>query len=488
MKKNLFLLLPFLFSCSLYGQQSISLEECLKLAMEHNQKIKIAQNQVKAAEAIKRSAFTQYLPNFSITGAYTYLNKDYKLLDKDLFLPVVPYTAIDPATGGLNQAALSNPAVASSTFVINPSTGAPLTDAQGNPVFQKYTYLPASKAALSLDNVTIVNGGFIQPLYAGGKIREANRIANYTKDIASGNLSLSEQELKYSVEEAYWRIVSVREKVVLAGKYREMLTRLVNDLQNIRTEGIITDNDLLKAKLKLSESEMQLLKATNGLEMSKMVLCQMTGIQYSSSLVFSDSLNHAEFNLSQISPDESSVANRPELLILGKNVDIARSTEKLMISRFLPDIALTAGYTFMNPDPYNGLKEQFGSDYNIGVALNIPVFHFGDRKHTLDAAKYEKESAEMKLQESKEMIMLELQQAIYRYNESVKKTDYAKQAVDQSGANLKFTDDNFREGRLKITDLLEAQLLWQKSYSELIDSRTEQQLAVSNLKRVTVKY
>ncbi|HEX2974970.1 MAG TPA: hypothetical protein VHO68_03460, partial [Bacteroidales bacterium] len=78
--------------------------------------------------------------------------------------------------------------------------------------------------------------------------------------------------------------------------------------------------------------------------------------------------------------------------------------------------------------------------------------------------------------------------AIYRYNESVKKTDYAKQAVDQSGANLKFTDDNFREGRLKITDLLEAQLLWQKSYSELIDSRTEQQLAVSNLKRVTVKY
>jgi|WetSurMetagenome_2_1015567.scaffolds.fasta_scaffold01423_15 outer membrane protein len=472
----------------LSAQEKLSLEQCRNLALEHNQKMKIAKEQVNAADAVKKSAFTQYLPDFSINGAYTYLNKDYQLLKNDLFLPVVPYTAIDASTGQLSQDALSTPAVAASTFVINPSTGTVVTDASGNPVFQKYTYLPASKSIFSIDNIYVVNGGFTQPLYLGGKIKEANKIATYTKEIADHNLSLTKDELIYSVEEAYWRIVSLREKVTLAEQYRQMLTRLVSDLENIHTEGIITNNDLLKAKLKLSESDIQLLKVKNGMEISKMVLCQMTGVPYSSSLILTDSINKPDAAVLSYMISEESVAGRPELKILEKNVDIAKSGVKLMLSRYLPNIVLNAGYTFINPNPYNGLAKEFGSDYNIGVVANIPIFHFGDKKHTLEAARYEKEAAALKLEESKELILLQFQQAVYKYTESIKKSEYAAIALEQARQNLNYTLDNYREGILKTSELLEAQVLWQKAWSELIDARTDQQISVSNLKKVTAKY
>jgi outer membrane protein TolC len=488
MKKIVFLISMLMFPLVMRAQDTLSLEQCRSLALDHNQKIKIAKNQVNAAEAVKKSVFTQYLPDFSINGAYTYFNKDFQLLKNDLFLPVVPYSAIDASTGQLSQAALNTPAVAASTFVINPATGTVVTDASGNPVFQKYTYLPASKSTFSLGNVYVVNGGFTQPVYMGGKIREANKIAAYTKEIADHNLSLSQNELIYSVDEAYWRIVSLREKVKLAGQYRQMLIRLVSDLENIHSEGIITNNDLLKAKLKLSESDILLLKAKNGMEISKMVLCQMTGVPYSSSIALTDSLNKTDITVKNYMVNTDEVAERPELKILEKNVDIARSGVKLMLSRYLPNIALTAGYSFMNPNPYNGLAKEFGSDYNIGLVCNIPIFHFNDKKHTLNAARFEQESAVSKLEESKELIVLQLQQAIYNYTETIKKTDYARLALDQAQENLKYTQDNFGEGILKTSDLLEAQMLWQKSYSELIDARTDHQLSVSNLKKVTGKY
>ena len=41
---------------------------------------------------------------------------------------------------------------------------------------------------------------------------------------------------------------------------------------------------------------------------------------------------------------------------------------------------------------------------------------------------------------------------------------------------------------MKTTDLLEAQVMWQKAWSELIDAQTEQQLALSNLKKTTGKH
>lgn len=488
LKKQIMLITILVFGATLSAQEDLSLEKCIRLALDHNQKIKEAVQQINAAGDLKKAAFTRYLPDFSLTGAYTYINKDFKLLKEDLLLPVVPYTSIDQSTGRVSQAALNNPAVAASTFVINPSTGTVVTDAGGNPVFQKYTYLPASKSVLDLDNVAIIRGGFTQPVYTGGKIREANRIAGYAKEIAEYNLSLTQNELVYSVEEAYWRIVSLKEKAKLARLYNEMLVRLVSDLENIYREGIITDNDLLRAKLKLSGAEIQVLKADNGIELSKMALCQMTGISYTSGLTLTDSLNSDEGIELNYQASEASIEARPELGILQKNVDMARSEVKLMESRFLPDIAMTAGYALMNPNLYNGLEKEFGGDYTIGVVCNVPIFHFGDRKHTLNAARAGHEAASLKLEETKELIVLQLQQALFRYNESIKTTELAALALEQSAKNLKYTDDGFREGIQKTTDLLEAQVLWQKAFSELIDARTEQQMAASNIKKITGKY
>jgi outer membrane protein len=487
MKKSLFLIFPaFLVPLVMSGQlgKGYSLEDCKKMAIQHNQKIKIADEQAEAAADLKKAAFAQYLPNFSVNGTYTGLTKDFQLLREDKFLPVVPYSAIDQTTGKLNTAALADPAVAASTFVINPLTGKVVTDASGNPVFKNYTYLPASQATFNFKNVYMGNAGFTQPVFMGGKIVLTNRIAKFSTEIAKENRVLAGDDLNYAVEEAYWRVISLKEKVKLSEEYKTMLDRLVGDLGNYKSEGLITANDLLKAQVKLSEAGLMKLKASNGLELSKMALCQLTGIEYSEGVAFTDSLSLSVSVLKSDSLPEFRLANRPEIRILSKSVDIAEAGVGLMKSRYLPNIALSAGFMTMNPNPYRGFAEEFGSDWTVGVVCSVPIFHFGDKLHTLKAAMHEKEIASLKLSEAGEMITLQVRQSEFRYKESAGKTDLAALTLQQAGENLKITGDNFAEGRLKTTDLLEAQTEWQKAYSELIDAKTEQLLSFSSLKKV----
>lgn len=479
------------------AQQVLTLDQCRQMALEHNQKILIADEHVEAAGALMRSAKTQFLPSISANGLYTRTNKKFSLLDKDLMLPVIPYTAIDPVTGGLNSAILSptlpdgtpnpnfNPAVFGNTFAIDPDTGQPYRDSEGNPVFQRYTWLPKEKAEFGNKNVYLAGVNLTQPIFTGGKIRETYRIAKYGEKLARAQSEAERTEVLYKTEESYWRVAAVAEKVKLVQAYIALLDKLNTDLENYYAEGLIIKNDLLKVKVKKNEAELNLLKVQNGLTLSKMALCQQVGLPLNTDIVIADSLPALMEPIAQMNYIDSALARRPEIEALNQTINIAKSGVNLMKSRYMPNVGLTANYMFFNPNPYNGLTENFGGDWSVGVAINVPIFHWNDRGHTLKAARSEQRAAELKMDEAKELISLQVQQAIFQLNESIKKVEMAQINLRQAEENLKVTRDAFETGRQKTSDVLEAQAMWQSAYSDLIDARMEYRLNVVNLKRVT---
>jgi outer membrane protein TolC len=420
-----------------------------------------------------------FLPSFSANGMYARTNKQISLLEEDMFIPVIPYSAIDPETGVFNP--MLDPA---NTFVMNPNGGFYL-DQNGNPVFQRYAWLPKEKLKIGSKNTFAGGISMIQPIYTGGKIRELNRISQYGEKIAQSSKKIEESEVLYSVEEAYWRTVSLQEKVKMVETYLLMIDRLSTDLENLYNEGIIIRNDILKVKVKSNELNLNLLKAKNGLTLSRMALCQLTGKPLSSEIILVDSLASSVKLIPEMAYADSALMKRAELDVLGQTLNITRSSVNVMKSRYLPNIGLTASYMLMNPNPYKGFAEEFGGDWNVGLAINIPIFHWNDKAHTLRAAKHEQKVAELRLNEAREMISLQVQQSIFTANETVKKVAMAEENLRLALENLRVAEDSFAEGVIKTTDLLEAQAMWQDAWSELIDARMENQLSVVNLKKVT---
>ena len=241
----------------------------------------------------------------------------------------------------------------------------------------------------------------------------------------------------------------------------------------------------MKVNVKKNKIELQLTKAKNGLELARMALNQTLGFPLDTIVHLSDSLGGVAQLSNPNTYKNQALKERPELQALNKGVKIAESGEELMKSRYLPNIGLTANYTFTNPNPWNGFETEFGGTANVGVFVNIPIYNWGERKHTLEAVRHKKRASMKKLEQTRELISLEVKKAVFRYNESIKKIEMTKSSLEQARENLETTKNNFEEGMAKSTDVLEAQSMWQEAYSDYIEAMTEYKLNKTKLMKAS---
>lgn len=476
----------FLFSVVAFSQpRELTLEECRKLAIENNQQLEIARQHKLAATAFRKASFTKFLPGFDFTGSYLRTNKKFNFLEEDMLLPVIPYTALDPQTGQVDPIRLFNPDLhpENTGIVFIPGTSEFMTCPDGNPLFHDYTWIPEGQLAFGQKNNYLLNMGMSQIIYAGGKIRTQHRISSQIETIARHGEYLELSAVLYETEKLYWQVYTLREKRKLADSYHELLENMVEDLENLYEEGMVSQNDLLKARVKLNEANLDRIKARNSLELASMALCRIIGLPITTEIITNDSLWIKDEIKSLDALYNKALQNRPELQIASVNVELGKSAVKLAESRFLPDIALSANYFMVNPDPYHGFSDQFGRDWNVGLVMRIPVFHWNERRHILNVSRHEKKVQELKLQDFKELVRLEVSKIFYEISEAHEKVNVAALSLKQAEENLKLAEDNFDVGALTTTELLEAQTLWRKAYSNHVEAKSELILQHTNMQK-----
>ena len=470
MKKKVFVLLTIVSVAQLHAQKVLKLEDCRQKALEHNKTLQMSKESVNAARELKKAAFTQFLPNFSANATYAWNEKNLSLLAEDAMLPVG--TKMADGSFGFTADQISNkwtlvngqpvPLDANNT-PFNPKTNPEKIQWKG------YALLPKEAMEFDIHNVFAGTIGFVQPVFMGGKILELYRIAKYGENLAAAQHENKTTELLLEVDEAYWRVVSLENKVKLAREYRNLIAKLDSNVRVMIEEGVATKAEALKVRVKLNEAEMTVTKAEDGLNLSKMALNQLCGFPLDEQYALSDATLNSEENIKLIPVDEA-ISNRPEVKALTQMENIAKSNERIMLSRFMPNIGLAGNYIVSNPNVYNGYKNEFGGMFNVGIVANVPLFHFGDKFHTLNAAKSQRKIAGMQLDEVKEKMQLQIKQNSYKVAESMKKKSATEKNIEQAEENLRYATEGFDAGVITSTDLLGAQTAWLSAKSENIDA------------------
>jgi outer membrane protein len=476
MKKTVFVVVAIIANCQLYSQKVLQLEECRQMALSHNKSLQMAQETVNAAREMKKAAFTQFLPNFSANGTYAWNQKNLSLLSENAMLPVG--TKMSDGTFGFTQDQVSN------KWTLLNGQAVPL-DANNQPFNPKtnpekiqwkgYALLPKEAMEFDIKNVFAGTVGFVQPIFMGGKILELYHIAKYGENLAEAKKENEVTELLLEVDEAYWRVVSLENKVNLAKDYRNLIAKIDSNVHIMIDEGVATKSEALKVKVKLNEADITVTKAEDGLNLSRMALNQLCGIELDEIYKLADTDLSTE-TATQLIPVDQAINNRPEIKALTQFENIAKSNEKIMLSRFMPNIGLSANYIVSNPNSFDGYKNEFGGMFTVGVVANVPLFHFGDRFHTLNAAKIQRKIATLKLEETKEKMQLQIKQSSYKVAESTKKRTATQHNIEQAEENLRYATEGFNEGVITSTDLLGAQTAWLAAKSDNIDAKIDVKL------------
>ena len=455
---------------SLQAQIALTLDSCRALAMENNKELLIGQEKIKAAHYQNKAAFTNYLPKLSATGTYIRNQKEISILNDEqkAGLSQLGTTVGTQVKGFAQQLAVAHPElVPLITSLGNFDIATPL-NAAGNSIVD----------AFRTDTRNMYAGAITltQPLYMGGKIRAYNKITQYAEELARQQHHTGMQEVILSTDQAYWQVISLVNKKKLAEGYLKLLQKLESDVDHMIAEGVATKADGLSVKVKVNEAEMTLTKVEDGLSLSKMLLCQLCGLDLSTNVVLADeNMNDLPILLKENSEInmEAAYASRPELKSLELASLIYKQKVNVTRAEHLPTVALLGNYLVSNPSVYNGFENKFKGMWNVGVMVQVPIWNWGEGVYKTKAAKAEAQIAKYQLQDAREKVELQVNQAAFKVTEAKKKLIMASKNLEKANENLRYATLGFEEGVIAPANVLEAHTAWLSAQSEKIDAQID---------------
>ena len=466
--KVLWLLLLCAVTVSLGAQpRCLTLDSCRALALQSNTSLKISQHKQQEAVELRRVATSQFFPKATVNAAYFHNEKSVQLLSDEQ----------QSHLSNLGTDMAANLAANMPSWVpatISGSLAELLASQLGTPLNTLASRMVES-LQIDLSNVWAGGATIYQPVYMGGKLRALYQAARSYEELCGLQLTKAQDDLMLAVDEAYWRLVSVRQKLALAQQYSDLLDTLTRNVELMVDAELATQGDLAKVRVKRNEARMSLTRAQSGMALSQMALLQVCGLPFEGDYEFVDpQMLTPRSALDTI--DMGDVFNRrSELRQLTLAADMADAGVKAARAMLLPNVVAQASYVVSNPSFFNGVQNKFDGMYTVGAILNFPIAHPGSI-YALRAAKQRREQTLLQRQQAEEMITLQVNKLNYELRVAVAKLTQASTHVDEAEENLRLAQDSFAAGLVSSSDLLQAQTAWQQAGSELLDARIEVQM------------
>lgn len=328
------------------------------------------------------------------------------------------------------------------------------------------------------------------PLYAGGKIRDGVKASTAVQSIAQQTVAMTEREVLFETEKSYYEIVKLQEKEKLVKEYIKLLEALEKDVKNSYEVGLIYKNDLLKVQVELTNAKLNLKKVQDGKYMYLLALKQIIGVEESEPIAIQESLMFTG-NSALVSQEqrENAIADRPEVQILTEVSNLEHLQAKILKSDYYPTVAVSMigisgfgkGINFTNG------KDNLTSYVGM-VSVEIPLFDWGKRNAKAKEQKLKALAAEEELEQTKELLDLEIRNAEILVNQASEDVKSSELALGQSAENRRIVQDRFEAGTIVSKDLLEANALWQAAFSSVIEAKVVYLVNTANLNRVLGSY
>ncbi len=403
------------------AQTSLTLEDVQKMAKENNIESRKAQYNTQMAEQQKKEAFTNYFPSVSASGVAMTFS-DYLL---DVTMDETQIKLVDDGV---------------------------------------------------LAGVTAT-----QPLFAGGQIVNGNRLAKVGVEAAEIQQEVSENNVETTVSQYYWNVVSLEEKLRTINAVSDMLDQLQNDVEAAVNAGITMRNDLLQVQLRKNEVETTKVKIESNLTIAKMLLAQYIGSESETVDVSADIAvgTLPDFPTELKQDPEQALSATPEYRLLEQNVKAKKMEKKMETGSNLPTVAIGASYSAYNfTDDWDDLGMVFG-------VVQVPLSDWWGGSRAIKRKNIALQQAEEEMADNSQLLKIRMQKLWIDIEDAYKNLSIAQRGIEQSSENLRLNNDYYAAGTSAMSDLLDAQMSYQQTRDNYIDTWATYQMSIIAYKQAT---
>ncbi|MGM9787574.1 MAG: TolC family protein [Candidatus Cryptobacteroides sp.] len=227
-------------------------------------------------------------------------------------------------------------------------------------------------------------------------------------------------------------------------------------METAKDAGVAMSNDLIKVELKRNELISSRIQLDNAIKLTSKAICQMTGLNYSDSIKFEDSLDPYGI----VEEEDPAL----ELKLLDYGIREAKLRKKMEIGKSLPQLGLGVNASFNNI--------LYGNSFNTGIflSLKIPLSDWWGTSHKIKECNYSVRQAELQRKDLGEKLELQHFQSAGKINECLQILTQKEMAVDLAEENYRLSLLGYEAGTVSISDLLEARSILLQAESEYTDA------------------
>lgn len=385
--------------------KALSLEETINAALDANLGLKRSQEEVRAAQEIRKSRITQFLPTLSTSYDYLHRNKE---LTQQL-------TGLGPQP----------------EFVVRPE--------------DEYTFVTS----------------FTQPIFSGFSLINQYKIADLGLDAAEFNEKVARQDVILDAKNAYYSVLKAQKLLGVAEQKITQIAAQKDVAENFYEVGMSPLNDLLEAQASLANARQDFIVAKNNLEIAKSQFNIVLRRRVNAPVEIQDILDYAplvhdiEYCLS------AARENRLEITVADLEVEIAEKEVTLAKKDYFPSINLTGKYTRIG-DKYDvdggeGISD--AASWNIQATAQWDFWEWGRTTYGIREKLHRLSQAQYRRSELLDNIDLAVKTAFLRTKESEQNIITVEKAIEQAKENFRINQERFKEQVATTTDVLDAQTL-----------------------------
>lgn len=398
------LVLAMVLGTSISGQ-AVTLETCIKTALENNPGIQAGITRINAAKYMIKQAESAYYPRLYLSGSYSMTDN--------------PPQAFIMA---LNQKDLD------------------MRDPDFDPNDPDHT--DHMRFSIGL-NYQVYNGG-INAIHV--------RMAKADKQFRELGLRAVQNELIHQVTRGYYGVLQSQAFVAV----QEASVKSLEESLRVATvrfnAGSAVKTDVLNLDVKLAQAREDTIRAKNGVQFSIASLNTAIGsdlISYSGLPVPA----REEIREKPEDLDFSVIENRPELKATQTMSNIKEQSYEKTSREFRPTMSAFGSYDFDSDD-----FSEIENSYLMGVMAEWEIFDGHQRMNKSRVAKAEWQTAKNETLQARNDLRLDLHQAYLKAMDAWERLEVSEKSIESAGEALRITSELYTQGAAEISVLLTAQV------------------------------
>ncbi|MGE0372861.1 MAG: TolC family protein [Gammaproteobacteria bacterium] len=309
------------------------------------------------------------------------------------------------------------------------------------------------------------------PLYTSGRIPATIAAARAGENAARRDAESETQELKMAVAAALIDVLRTKHGIALAESHLASLTRHQRDVGNLRHQGLVANTDVLAAAVSIADARQQLTTARNRHDLASATYNRLLArpleqpVALAEPVVEVDGRDLALLTASALAQRSELAALRQRITALTRRADSVRAAAR-------PQVALGGGYGYQ--ENANQVSESVWAA-NVGVVWQ--VFDGGASRHESADLNHQAAALQAQLDDLQTRIELQVRQAWLDYNTTGERLAAAASAVAQGEENLTATGNLYREGMVSHSQVLDAETLRLRAYTNRLNATYDRVLA-----------